>query len=373
MKKKILFLSPLPPPYYGSAISSKTCLEILKNSKDFEVRNIKLTYSKELKDIGKINSNKIKGIFYVKKQIKKTIKEFKPDIIYFVPATSSYGLIRDFLFVREIKKSWNGKILFHIRSRILESDWNNKFKRKIIVKMFENQKAIVLGKELVEDLHGLILKGDIFILPNAIENEISDSELNRVIKKRRNKKILEILFLSNMDKTKGWFKLLKACKILNDKKINFKCNFVGAWPGKKEKKKFFNFVKKNNLNKKIFYLGKKVGKEKNQILKDSNILVFPTEYKLETFGRVILEGMMFGLPVIANRVATIPTTVQHNKTGFVLNRNTPEEIANYLEKLRDNKLRIKMGTAGRKRFLKEYEMKNYKKEFMRIFKKILST
>lgn len=67
--KKILFLSPLPPPYYGSAMSSQMCLNILKNSKDFEVRNIKLNYSKEMNDIGKINFNKIKGMLKVSKQI----------------------------------------------------------------------------------------------------------------------------------------------------------------------------------------------------------------------------------------------------------------------------------------------------------------
>jgi len=38
--KKILFLSPLPPPHYGSAMSSKMCLEILQKSKDFEIKNI---------------------------------------------------------------------------------------------------------------------------------------------------------------------------------------------------------------------------------------------------------------------------------------------------------------------------------------------
>ena len=59
--EKILFLSPLPPPYYGSAMSSEMCLNILKNSKDFQIENIKLNYSKEMSDVGKINTDKIKG------------------------------------------------------------------------------------------------------------------------------------------------------------------------------------------------------------------------------------------------------------------------------------------------------------------------
>ena len=108
--KKILFLSPMPPPHYGSAMSSEMCLEILKKSKDFEIRNIKLNYSKKMNDVGKINFDKIEGIFKVKTRIQKELREFKPDIIYFVPATTGLGLLRDWFFVKEIRKDWKGKI-----------------------------------------------------------------------------------------------------------------------------------------------------------------------------------------------------------------------------------------------------------------------
>ena len=146
-------------------------------------------------------------------------------------------------------------------------------------------------------------------------------------------KNFEIIFISNMDKTKGWPKLLRACKILDKKNMDFRCSFIGAWQCKKDEKDFCNFIDNYNLKNKIKYLGEKIGKEKNKILEDSDVLVFPTEYKLETFGRVILEAMMFGLPVIANGIASIPTIIQNEKTGFVLIKNSPEEIAEKIELL----------------------------------------
>ncbi|MEX0921060.1 MAG: glycosyltransferase family 4 protein [Candidatus Pacearchaeota archaeon] len=369
MKKKILFLSPLPPPHYGSAMSSEMCLKILKESKDFEVRNIKLNYSRDMNDVGRINLDKIKGIFSVKKRIREEIKEFNPDIIYLVPATYSFGLLRDWFFVREIKKHWKGKILFHIRSRILDKIWNSFFGKKLLRGMYMGNKAIVLGKELINDLRGIIPKKDISILPNAIKSEVSENELKRIIQERKKNKQFNILFLSNMDKSKGWPKLLEACKILNEKEFNFKCDFVGAWQSEKDKRYFKEFTKKNKLEKKVFSHGRKTGKEKNKILEKSHILVFPTEYKLETFGRVILEAMMFSIPVIANSIATIPSTVQDGKTGFLLKKNTPEKIAEKIEKLiKNEKLREKMGRKGRKRFLEKYELKEYEKKFKGIFR-----
>lgn len=364
--KKILFLSPLPPPYYGSAMSSEMCLEILQKSKKFEVKNIKLNYSKDMSDIGRLNINKIKGIIKVSKKIKLEIKEFNPDIIYFVPATSGLGLIRDAYFVKQIKKTWRKEILFHIRSRITSKDWNNKIYQKLYKTMLSNQKVIVLDELLKKDLHNLTKDSNILILPNAIKNELTEPEFKRIIQKRKRQNSFNLLFLSNMDESKGWKKLLETCKILKELNIDFKCNFVGAMLSKKNEIKFKKFVSQNNLQDNVKYLGVKTGKEKNKILETSDMLIFPTEYKLETFGRVIIEAMMFGLPVIANGIASIPTIIQHGRTGFVLEKNSPEEIVNYIIKLRDRKLREKMGIIGRKRFLDEYEIENYAKRFEKI-------
>ncbi len=80
--------------------------------------------------------------------------------------------------------------------------------------------------------------------------------------------------------------------------------------------------------------------------------------------------MSFSLPVIANGIATIPTIIQNGETGFVLRENSGVEIADYIEKLQDKKLREKMGELGRKRLLEEYEIKNYSGKFIEILKKI---
>ena len=369
-KKKILFLSPLPPPYYGSALSSKMCYDILKDSKKFEVKSIKLNYSETIGDIGKVNLKKIKGIFIVKEEIKKFLKEFKPDIVYFMPATYSFGLLRAWIFVREIKKYYKKPILFHIRARILEKTWKNPIEKKFLHDIYHGNKAIVLGKNLVSDLKEIISKEKIFILPNAIKNEVSNNELKDIIKERKKNKQFNILFLSNMVESKGWKKVLSACLILKNKGFNFKCDFVGEWLNKKDEKYFYDFVNKNELNERVFSHGKKLDNEKKEFLEKADILIFPTEYPLETFGRVIIEAMMYGIPVIASNRAAIPEIIEHKKTGFVLKQNSPEEIVKYISELQDKKLRERMGKEGRRRFLEKYELKNYKKKFIEILGKI---
>jgi glycosyltransferase involved in cell wall biosynthesis len=369
--RKVLFLSPLPPPHYGSAMSSEVCLEILKKSGDFDVHSIKLNYSRSMSDIGRINFSKISGLLSVRNRIRNEIRRFEPEIIYFVPATSGFGLLRDSFFVKQIRKMSDKKILFHVRSKVLEKDWANKRKNRIIRELFKDGSAIVLGESLIGDLHNLIKRENIYILPNAIGNEVSEKRFNEIIKKRKRGNNPKVLFLSNMDETKGWFKVLEACKILKDKGLSIRCDFVGEWPSEKESKKFFRYVEQNNLKENISYLGKKTGSDKNNILENSDILVFPTEYPLETFGRVIIEAMMFGIPVIANGIVTIPDIIEDRKTGLILKENSSSEIARDLEILTKNKrLRERMGLAGRKRFLREYILDKYSKKFLRIFKEI---
>lgn len=331
----------------------------------FDVRNIKLNYSRDMSDVGKININKIKGIFQVKRQIRQIIKGFKPDIVYFVAATDYQGMFRDWLFVREIRRHWKGQIMFHIRSRILSRSWKNKIRSKILKDTYFGQKAIVLGKELIPDLRGLIDKKNIFVLPNAIKNEVGETELKRIISARKKNKQFNILFLSNMDRTKGWTKVLDACKILNDKKLDFRCDFVGGWLNKHDEDYFLKFVNKNKLKGKVFSYGEKTGKDKNEFLETANVLVFPTEYEMETFGRVIIEAYMYSVPVIANGIATIPTTIQDGKTGFVLRDNSGTEIA---EKIFMSKDWSKMGVRGRKKFLDEFEIEGYRERFLELFR-----
>lgn len=363
--KKILFLGIFPPPYYGASILCEKFLDFLEESSKFDVRHIRLNYSKDMGDVGKINFDKIFGILKVRRQIISELKNFKPDLVYFAPATTSLGLIRDSYFASIIKKM-NFPILFHLHSRITNEIRGKGMNERMLRKMLVDEKAIVLGKELVNDASWIIPKENITILSNAMENDVSEDHFIKIMKSRETKKgKVKIIFLSNMIKTKGWPKVLRACKILKEKGVSFECNFVGAWPSDVEGMEFNNYVKTNSLDKCVKSWGGKTGAVKNKFFESSDIFVFPTEYELETFGLVILEAMMHGLPVIANGIAAIPSIISKGETGFVLNDNTPEEIASFLEKLiKDKTLRIKMGQLGRERFLKHFEMKDYKEKLL---------
>jgi glycosyltransferase involved in cell wall biosynthesis len=71
----------------------------------------------------------------------------------------------------------------------------------------------------------------------------------------------------------------------------------------------------------------------------------------EPFGIVLLEGMAQGLPVVAVGDAGPRDIVEHETTGFLLERRDTEHLVAALSRLaEDPKLRERMGRAARKRF-----------------------
>ncbi len=373
MKKKILFLVPLPPPIYGAAVSSRLCLNSKELNKNFNIRHVRLNHSETLEDVGKPTLRKFFGFFVTCFKIIRDMIFFRPDLVYFSIAPLGFGFMRDSVFVL-LCKLFRRKIIFHLRGRGIKREIRNPLKHFLYSSVFRNSKVIILNHFLYEDIREIIKRDDVFVLPNAIKNELDDAEFEKIMKKREKRKTPNILFLSNMDETKGPMILLRACRILSEKGIEFRCNFVGAWLGDELRKKFENYISAHELGGKVKYLGIKTGKEKNEIMSKSDILAFPTYYRQETFGLVAVEAMEYGMPVVANRIASLPLIVDQGKTGLVMDKNIPEELAGYLERIiKNRKESIMMGREGRKRFMKKYCFSEYESKLKSVFENYFSS
>jgi glycosyltransferase involved in cell wall biosynthesis len=75
----------------------------------------------------------------------------------------------------------------------------------------------------------------------------------------------------------------------------------------------------------------------------------------EAFGMPVVEAMMSGLPVVVTTAGGMPELVVNGKTGFVVQRNDPQALADaLLTLLQDRELRDRMGHAGKERAIGLY-------------------
>jgi len=365
-KKTILFISPLPPPYYGSAMSSETCLNILDKCNEWEIKNIKLNYSSSFEDVGKISIAKFFGLWVVLYKCLTYSLKFKPSLVYIMPATSSFGFLRDFS-VAILIRLLNKNVIFHLRTQITYNRLKC-IKSFILETAFRNTKIILLGKELIHDVAQYFKPENTFILPNAIEGHLNDEDFELILSNRINQNKLNVTFISNMMRSKGWPIALETANELRKSQIDFSFHFAGAWQSKTDKKEFNEYVALHNLTEFIKYYGFVNNENKNKLLKETDIIIFPTTN--EAFGRIVIEAMEYGIPVIANGVGAIPSIIVHEQTGYVLKENTAREITNYVLQISDKTKSnyLMMSKNARTRFLKLYELTVFEKAFLSIIK-----
>ena len=225
---------------------------------------------------------------------------------------------------------------------------------------FKGQDLICLSDLLVYDIES-VYKDKPYIVPNAIE-------ITRHFAKYHNK-LTKILFVSNLFKSKGIFVLLDALNLLNKKQKIFEANIVG-----KEGDVSFDTLQQRideyQLSKNVTILKHLDNEHKMLEYANSDIFVHPTLN--ETWGLVILEAMQVGLPVIATNEGAIPQIIDEGITGFVVEKENPQQLADKIEFLLNNpETRSNMGKEGRKKFLEKYTLLQFEENIKTVFTDIL--
>lgn len=92
----------------------------------------------------------------------------------------------------------------------------------------------------------------------------------------------------------------------------------------------------------------------------------------EPFGRVILEAMSYAKPVVVVNHSGPSEIVVNNETGFLVDDGNLDEItARILVLLENNELRTKMGLAGRRRVVENYNIETQKLRLKEQYQQLL--
>ncbi len=121
---------------------------------------------------------------------------------------------------------------------------------------------------------------------------------------------------------------------------------------------YFLFAGDGPLKEALHKKAKETGGEKNilflgwrddiaHILSIFDIFCLPSLN--EGMGRVLVEAMALGIPIVASDVGGIPDLVTHGKNGFLVPPKNPAGLAKHIQILiEDEEKRKKMGEAGKK-------------------------
>jgi glycosyltransferase involved in cell wall biosynthesis len=155
------------------------------------------------------------------------------------------------------------------------------------------------------------------------------------------------------DAHKRFSDLIKAMAILNKKNLPIKLILVGDGP---EQTVYKNLVYELDLQNKVVFAG-----YQNEVSQFYSVFdIFCLTSAFEAFGLVIAEAMLHQLPVVATKVGGMQYIVDHDKTGFLVEKCNVQAIAQALEILcLDKQKRIRFGANGLEKATEKYTEKIY--------------
>jgi len=352
---------------HGSNLMNQRVVSCRELYEKYTVKVLPLHYATSIADIGAIRVKKIftLGGYFIK--LLQLIVTFRPDGVYFVPAITGMSFYRDCLFAL-IFKCFGIHVMYHLHGKGIKNKLDSPFLFKLYRWFFRDATVIHLSPLLYEDIQDVVPRKQCRFLPNGIE----DPTLDLSLRVNSTNRVPVIIFFSNLVLSKGPIVLLEACQILKDKGLDFKTYFVGNPTMDLTAVVFSDTIERMGLHNQVEYLGPRYGKDKYEILQQSDILVFPTFYKKETFGLVLLEAMAAGLPVVSTREGAIPEIIDDGVTGFIIDKQNPGKLAEKLEYLISNLDQAKkMGQAGRVKFEQNYTIAKFYHNLVKIFNEVM--
>ena len=292
----------------------------------------------------------------------KALLKKKYDLCYVTITSNGTAFYKDF-FVVTVLKIFRKKILLHFHNKGVEEGTKaNKINYYLYKFVLGGKKTrvVLLSPFLYYDIKQYVDQNRVYYCANGIP----DPDHSPSIPIKKITEPVRLLFLSNMMVAKGVFVLLEACVQLKKKNILFECHFVGDWLDITQAS-FYQKVTELNLSNNVFAYGKKYDQEKKSFYQQSDIFVFPSLN--EAFGLVLLEAMQFELPIVASNEGGIPDVVLDNKTGYIVLKNDPDELAcRLISLIRDPTLRRTMGLAGKKRFEENFTLNKFEDRLIQI-------
>ena len=146
---------------------------------------------------------------------------------------------------------------------------------------------------------------------------------------------LSIIFVGRLVRRKGVHHLIEALHLLRDGGVNARLTIVGEGPESDQLKRT---ATEQRLP--VCFLGKRTPGQIRELLRETAVLCAPSTTAggevPEALGLVLLEAQAMSVPVVATRNGGIPETLDDGQTGYLVDEESPNDLAAALATLLDN-------------------------------------
>ena len=280
-------------------------------------------------------------------------------IYYSIMSTSPLGFIRDYLNVF-FAKLLRRRTVLHLHGGGFEDFYISSkpwLQRLIRANLKRIDTIVVLGELLKDQFHcaGEFVKPKLLVIPNGLTHGVEEPVA--AVKELPKNGRIQLLYLSSLMPSKGFFDVLQAMKLLEMEQPGlYHLNLCGSFTDAKtetavevrDDTTLHAYIQINDLSNCVTYHGQVLGEAKEKQFAQANIFLLPTSYPWEGQPLSIIEALAFSTPVISCYHKGIPELVEDRVNGFFVEPKSPKTIASTIIKMTtDAQSYSKMSVAAR--------------------------
>lgn len=171
VRKKILFIVPLPPPIHGSSMVCQQIQQSKKINAAFECRYVNLSTSRGNDEVAGFSPLLLmkKGVRFIASFLQTfwQLLVFHPHKCYVAITCHGVGFLKDAPFVL-LAKMFGCKIILHQHNKGMEGYVNRPLYRWLLPLVYRNASVILLSCRLYDDVSAVVKQEQVRICPNGI-------------------------------------------------------------------------------------------------------------------------------------------------------------------------------------------------------------
>jgi len=175
----------------------------------------------------------------------------------------------------------------------------------------------------------------------------------------------KIIFVGRLIECKGIPFLVKGFEQIINNNINAKLFLVGDG---EEENRLKEYISELNIKQHVIFFDYKTNPQ--AFIRKADLLVLPSSE--EGFGRVLLEAMDVGTPVIGTRIGGIPEIIEHGTNGLLVDYGDIEALKkSIIEILEDKLLGKKLIQGGYEIINSKFRVETYQEKLENIYDTLL--
>jgi len=264
--------------------------------------------------------------------LKKVLKEYQPDILH-AHYVSSYGLVGALANDgRPFYVSVWGRDVFQFPQK-------GSMNRKMVEYTLGKAAVVCSTSHIMAKETNKYTGKKVFVTPFGV-----DMNKFKPIPGLKSDEDLTIGTVKALSDKYGIGDLIKAFAAIFSEKKNAKLLIVGDGPQRSE---YEQLTKDLGIDHVTTFTGRVPNDKVPEYINKMDVFGVPSTEDSESFGVAAVESMACGVPVVVSNVGGLPEVVIEGKTGFVVPKENPEELAKAMMALvEDEEKRKTMGLAG---------------------------